>query len=367
MEKHRLDEEIEYYRTNDPNDGGLERLKYVRSRPRRRGQRQPQQVRYNDNWANPDVGWSSEEMRDQLVGAGQRDLTPETLLLLSAYVYPHGDAPPHLQVPPNSGWKVIATYADLKGTGYYAMALYHERSNAVVIVNRGTEFPDGVGNLLAAGRDLGADYELFRKRLPAQMHEARTFIHNVNRILRSHPEIYRKKHRQGVVGQEAFPSFVVTGHSLGGAAAQMQIATAATELRELKIRGVTFAAVGVASALFENKSDWQYARRVRLFADSRLINYIRRGDGVANRRNQWFQRPERIGRDRQLAGLQMDEIEAREQRAERQEGGRGIAGATGGSTAERALLLGPYQRNHSLLSYYDRQFATSLDQLIPRY
>jgi hypothetical protein len=367
MERSKREEEIEYYRTNDPNTGGLERLKYARSRPRRHGQRQPQQVRYRDNWADPDVGWSSEEMRDQLVGAGQRDLTPETLLLLSNYVYPHGDAPPHEQVPPGRGWKVIARYDDSKGTGYYAMALYHERSNSVVIVNRGTEFPDSIFNLSPAKRDLRADYDLFRKRLPEQMRQARAFIREVNQYLKDHPETYRRMHRPGVAGQLAFPSFVVTGHSLGGAAAQMQIATAATELKGLRIRGVTFAAVGVASALFEDRNDWNYARTVRHFADSRLINYTRRGDGLVNRRNQWFQRPERIGRDRMLAGLEMEQIEQRERWAEQQEGGRGLDGATPGSAEARARLLGSYQRNHSLLSYYDRQFATSLDQLIPRY
>jgi len=196
------------------------------------------------------------------------------------------------------------------------------------------------------------------KRIPAQLYQARDFLFRVKDLL--------DKRRQAYHGDRGFPSFVVTGHSVGGAAAQMQVAATYTRGRApaLNVKGITFAAVGAGSALFNRDKGETFDRRLVGFADGRIINYVREGDGIVYRRNQWFERPSRIGRDRVIAGLDMESIRREEREADGYDRLGGSAG-TSNSVRVRIQLLFRYKRNHSLLSYYHRQFATPLHELFP--
>lgn len=148
-----------------------------------------------------------------------------------------------------SGWDMLAQ-ANAPG-GYDAAALHHPASRSLVVVNRGTEgltsFPDWWANISAA---------LFQDP-DAQIEPAVDFLREAIEACR----------------QEGLPAdqLLITGHSLGGALAEIQgmLARAVSPHAPAAIR-----VVGVASAGFANAAAG-YAHRKALSLDRTVEGDIR--------------------------------------------------------------------------------------------
>lgn len=174
-------------------------------------------------------------MRELLAASARKPLTAEALLTWSSYAYPdeHRDRfgnaiPPHeTEIP---GWRVIA-HIDDRESGYYGMAVYNPLTHEVVIINRGTEFTaDEFGSV--AADDAAAAIDIFQGRMTRQLEMSQLLLQRVWAAF----SLHRKK-----------PKFYATGHSLGGAAAQFQVAAAYAnpqQFRGIQIYGVTFCGCG---------------------------------------------------------------------------------------------------------------------------
>jgi hypothetical protein len=338
------------YHPDDPHKG-LERIRRAHQIARHGGRR-PESAGDRADWADPNVGWTTREQRAFLYEAAAREITPETLLMWSAFAYqsdikqPNGGfvQPDQIKI---GGWDVVGVMNDPE-SGYYAIAVRNLRTGDVVIANRGTEF-DGRA-------DVEADIQLFKGQVPRQLMMSREFL----------VQIWQKVSRGGVG-----PKIFVTGHSLGGAAAQFQMAASYADgrLTGMDISGATFAAVGARAAIesmTDEAGEWRgKSIDIRRKASDRLINYVRIGDGMVRQRPGRLPRPERLGREVMLAGVMMDRIEEAER--DRRDIERDL-GWLKWFVAPTAIgsLESMYFENHSLKSYYHPDFTVPLSQLTKR-
>lgn len=341
----------------DPRTGGMLRLERVRQRwayprPQYPGQRIPGLPRFIDqsiDSADPDYGWDNESVLEVLKEqSGRPDLTPELLQMLSSQIYEWDGADfsrEGINRKLGGTWAVIAVSRPT-ASGYQAVALYHRGSDSVVIINRGTEFSKldpldpGSRKTAEAISDLLTDREIFWKENSTQLTEAQTFFFAALQKAR------------GEYSRTA--QFVLTGHSLGGALAQAQLA-AAYEVTGLDVVGVTFAALGAREAIkaLPRRRAIDFAQ-LQQFADDRLVNYVRAGDGFVERSVVGPKRPPVLGRTVQLKGIAMPDIESRERDAN-------LA-----SPLSLYNLFVNYQDNHDLRSFYHRDFTLPLRKLARR-
>jgi hypothetical protein len=231
-------------------------------------------------------------------------------------------------------------------SGYYAVAMRNARTGAIVIANRGTEFGTRV--------DEDADIQLFKGQVPRQLKLSQEFI----------VRVWQKVSKAGIG-----PQIIVTGHSLGGAAAQFQMAASYADARlaGMDISGVTFAAVGARSAIesmTDEAGEWRGASiGIRRKAGDRLINYVRIGDGMVQQRPGRLPRPDRLGREVMLAGVMLERIEDAERGRREIERDLGWLKLLVAPTALGSLEQ-MYFENHSLKSYYHPDFTKPLSQLV---
>ncbi|CAF1259611.1 unnamed protein product [Adineta ricciae] len=128
-----------------------------------------------------------------------------------------------------SSWLFIAEFDDnTDNTGYYGIAVRHNRTNEVVIAHRGTTFDINTASLLA-------DYQLFLRKTPEQFRIARQFTNEI----RNRNELGRS----GIVWH--------TGHSLGGAIAEFLVANETLSKQQTLSFAVTFDSPGILEIIEE--------------------------------------------------------------------------------------------------------------------
>jgi hypothetical protein len=146
--------------------------------------------------------------------------------------------------------------------------------------------------------------------------------------------------------------------------AEVQLARvyADPELSSVDVSVVTFAALGADRVVPHVLRRWGKDRAgLDRFAADRAINYYREGDGITtNRVATGPDMPKRLGTDVVLAGLDMDAT----QRAEREAVSR--EGEVGGILSRQDIYRGPYANDHSLLSFYHRDFTDPLQAVFKR-
>jgi hypothetical protein len=288
-------------------------------------------------------------MLEALGVAATRPLTAEDLMTWSAWVYPdeHFDRngkpvlPHSFEIP---GWRLIEVLED-PDSGYYGVAYFNPRTNQVVIANRGTDFT----SLTPTRADEAAAIDIFRGRMTRQLQMAHDLLKKVWQVFRSRKEP---------------PKFFATGHSLGGAAAQYQVAAGYgdKELHGMKIYGVTFAAVGATDVIQGmTTGPWRDPGSVSLrrIASDRLRNYVRVGDGFVYQRTGRNRRPARFGQEVLMAGLHMEDVEE----AERKNRSYSDEPWPLSRPIRKGTLEWNYYENHSLKSYYSSDFVRPVDQI----
>jgi hypothetical protein len=214
------------------------------------------------------------------------------------------------------------------------------------MVSRGTEF-----NRDAIHRaDEAAAIDIFQGKVTRQLQLSHILL---KRVWKAFQHVAKK------------PRYYATGHSLGGASAQFQVAAgyADPELKGMQIYGVTFAAVGASDAIHAMASEggpWRRPGWIHLdrIANDRIRNYVRVGDGFVMQRTGRRRRPGRFGGDRLMAGLHMSEIEGAERTPWESRRDPWLS-----RQIRQGSLEGYYFDNHSLKSYYSSDFVKPVDQL----
>jgi hypothetical protein len=232
----------EYY-PSQPFERGLERLATAR---RRRGT-SPAPHRGRKHWADPDVGWDQETI-DETIGGWGGEVTPELLLIFSQQAYgnkyarlPRDRAPKWSRRRSDGsieGWQYLG---DRKADGYFGMALYNEQTNTVVIASRGTT---------------GILDDVYSTALPITRGEhTRQMDHAQELLILAWRDAARRARARGLPP----PRLVLTGHSLGGAMAEVQLARvyADPELSGIDVSVVTFAALGADRVVRHVLSRWE--------------------------------------------------------------------------------------------------------------
>jgi hypothetical protein len=327
-------------------DFGFERIK----RARRKHRAEPRPHEGRKNWVDPDAGWD-QEVVDETIREWNGELTPELLLILSEQAYPNDvERLPGRRARNWSrrqadgrtdGWQYLC---DRKADGYFGMALYNERTNTLVIANRGTTSLDDIR--LAA-------LPIARGEKTAQMDRAEELL------VQAWKDAVQLAHSKGLPP----PRLVLTGHSLGGAAAEVQLARAYADptFAAGNARAVTFAGLGADRVVGHVLHRWGKSRSgLDAFVSDRAINYYREGDGITTTRAATgTDMPRRIGIDVMLAGIDMEGTAAAEQGLRERSGGGLIV-------ARQETYLARYRPDHSLLSFYHSDFLDPLGAVFAR-
>ncbi len=305
------------------------------------------------DWANPDYGWRTNQTTLNLLEMGRHgSLTIETLLMLSDAAYwdryagdskdirfgmpdAFEDMPAFFE--PDSGWERIGA-RDSKN-GYGALALYNRNTNTVIVVNRGTRL---------SVNDALTDKAIFDGLSPRSFDAAQNFLREV---------VWKWMGDYGHRNAQV----ILTGHSLGGAYAQLQLALAHRDstLQGMKAFSVTFAALGARDAIVEHLN-----RRAGIptvpedldqFARTRTLNFARAGDGFPHRGAVYGRRSVVLGNTEELGGLYMGHIRRFEEQTRRY----GFL-----AIDDQKRLAELYYENHKLRSFHRHDFTIPLGQAL---
>lgn len=325
---------------------GMDRVR----RAERRGA-QRRRERGQRHWVDPDVGWDESTARETLAAAAGKPLSVETLLVWSHEVYmeERGGLLPSQRIPP--GWEKVDEIND-EESGYYAIAVRDKLTGTVVIINRGTTITDT--------GDRVASTDIFAGRETRQLLLAREFLVRVY-------EINRRTGKSGKI--------VVTGHSLGSACAQVQLAAAHYD-RRLRgkltdISGVGFASVGAKgaiSAIQRSDPHWRDGdtRSFEAFARDRFVNYTRRGDGIVVDRERKRGRSESLGDTVWLDAIDERGLAADEASLRREPNWWEAESWEAKQSATMLRIKMRHIKNHSLRSMYHPDFLDPLDRVLER-
>jgi hypothetical protein len=323
---------------------GMDRVNRAERRGRRRKKAPPGQR----HWVDPEVGWEETNARETLSAAAGKPLTVEALFVWSheSYLEDRGGVSPSRRIP--DGWEFVAELDD-ENSGYYALAVRDKKTGTIVIINRGTSFDE-----LA---DLSTNKDVFAGQDTRQFVQAREFL----------VRVYEMDRRAGKSGK-----IVVTGHSLGSACAQVQIAAAHYDDRlrgRVDISGVGFSSLGAKDSIAAiQRADPRWRRGdpkgFDAFVQGRFVSYTRRGDGiVANRPGAGGTgKPDSIGDTVWLDGIDEDTLSG----LETIDGYYpNILPAAGRAGLKGAIGL-HYLENHRMRSMYHPDFLDSLDTVLKR-
>jgi hypothetical protein len=208
---------------------------------------------------------------------------------------------PHTRIP--DGFTPLGYSDQQDASGYYGIALYHEASGTVLIVNRGMQLSEYDSHFDQVSKDYEAAGEYRRGTTASQASDAKEFLSQVVRDARlRRPELLSLR-------------WVATGHSLGGAATQVQVALSRKGqiLDAPMLDGVTFAALGARKTIQSMGVTLRDGFDSDI--DSAIIDYTRIGDGAVLRSSFIStEHPERVGRAVVLNGLRMKDLRAAEER-----------------------------------------------------
>lgn len=342
----------------DHPNAGMDRVKRARRRGHRFGPTAGQR-----HWIDPEADWDVDTVNEVIRESGGQPVTPELLMILSNEAYPDNRSEPPRdrakkwrkprpgQPGRSQGWEFLT---DEKGDSYYGMAVYDPDTNTLVIVNRGVNF--------LSGADRTAAYAVINGGESPQIVRAQRLLYNAWRAAVA---------RARELGRPP-PRLIVTGHSLGGAMAQIQMATVYSDQRTfagVDVTGATFATLGARGVVDRLLRDrWRHVDRRALdgFMKQRMVNYYREGDGMILDRLGLDRMPGRFGLDVEMAGIEMGDLDDEEDMLTDLLATDPNFRGSLEDWRRRNNLRDRWFKNHSLLSYFHPDFTDPLDRVLER-